>query len=341
MYFVHFLGWKSRYDREVSEDFLLEDTQFTRKLKEKIDEIITNVNDKAERIKRIDTVLQHAAMAPEDVDWETLPGTWQNVGQTARTSTAIAPAVEQLPPSSDSYEEPEERDADAIAHSKFENLEAHLQFAPNVKLPDSLFSILEGHCRSHEIAQGSQTRRATPTPSWCSVLYLLQIYVNGFPYCMNANKPTGLNRTDINLFPPAVHRERFSKKAAGAYAKTDRSRRICAEFCSSVRILFDALLVEYLLYPNEDRKRAPFGKEGQVIPQGDPFTIIPLEEIQRNPSYPCLIYESVYILRLIGELGLCYTLPPLLLPPLLLLLLLLLLLSPLLPHLPLLICVAR
>uniref|UniRef100_A0A5K3FMA8 MRG domain-containing protein n=1 Tax=Mesocestoides corti TaxID=53468 RepID=A0A5K3FMA8_MESCO len=132
---------------------------------------------------------------------------------TGKRCLAIAPAVEQLPPSSDSYEEPEERDADAIAHSKFENLEA-----------------------------------------------------------------------------------------AGAYAKTDRSRRICAEFCSSVRILFDALLVEYLLYPNEDRKRAPFGKEGQVIPQGDPFTIIPLEEIQRNPSYPCLIYESVYILRLIVRL---------------------------------------
>ncbi|KAL5968393.1 hypothetical protein TSMEX_003867 [Taenia solium] len=248
LYFVHFLGWKQKWDREVSEDLLMDINNFTRMLKQKIDELAIKIKDKEKRKERIDTVLMSAAKARDDVDWDTLPGTWQKNEQLskARASNFYLESS-QSQPQPESLEETE-LDPDSLAQTNFESLEAHANFAPKIKLPDTLYAILESHCRPYETSRGSSVRPFIPVPSWCSVLHLLQTYLNGFPYFMSVNNSMGLNR--------AVFRERFSKAAATAYMKTDRSRRLCAEFCCSVRILFDALLEEYLLYPNEEKNHS-------------------------------------------------------------------------------------
>lgn len=43
-YEVHFQGWKCKWDREVPENLLLENTEFNRTLKRRIDEIARHVN---------------------------------------------------------------------------------------------------------------------------------------------------------------------------------------------------------------------------------------------------------------------------------------------------------
>ncbi|VDM25387.1 unnamed protein product [Hydatigera taeniaeformis] len=256
LYCVHFLGWKQKWDREVSEDLLMDINSFTRMLKQKIDELAIKIKDKEKRKERIDTVLMSAAKARDDVDWDSLPGTWKKdeVLSKARASS-FSQESSQFQPQSEAQEEME-LDPDSLAQSNFESLEAHANFAPKIKLPNTLYAILESHCRPFETARGSSVRPFVPVPSWCSVLHLLQTYLNAFPYFMPVNNSVGPNRGNNVLFPSIVLRERFSKAAAAEYMKTDRSRRLCAEFCSSVRILFDALLEEYLLYPNEQRKHS-------------------------------------------------------------------------------------
>lgn len=159
-------------------------------------------------------------------------------------------------------------DEECLTHSKYESLESHTNFAPTIGLPNSLYAVLENHCRSFENPRSSSVKLSTPVHSWCSVLHLLQTYLNGFPYFLSVSNSMGLHRNNMNLFPSgesfkvpsyfslAVFRERFSKAASAVYAKIDRNRHICAEFCCSVRILFDALLDEYLLYPSEERKQS-------------------------------------------------------------------------------------
>ncbi|KAL5109043.1 hypothetical protein TcWFU_006177 [Taenia crassiceps] len=242
-----------------------------RMLKQKIDELAIKIKDKEKRKERIDTVLMSAAKARDDVDWDSLPGTWQKDEQLSKTR-APNPSLEssQSQPQLEPLEETE-LDPDSLAQSNFESLEAHTNFAPKIKLPDTLYAILESHCRPYEMSRGSSVRPLVPVPSWCSVLHLLQTYLNGFPYFMSVNNSMGLNRGGCR----SVHKDR-----------------------QDVRILFDALLEEYLLYPNEEKKHS----NGLDLPPKSQLNILPSEEIAKNPLLPCLVYDAIYILRLIVRL---------------------------------------
>lgn len=58
-YRVHFQGWKASWDREVTEEMLLEDTPFNRELMFRIDEITRRTRRIEEVRDRIDRVLSH------------------------------------------------------------------------------------------------------------------------------------------------------------------------------------------------------------------------------------------------------------------------------------------
>nr|VZI44791.1 unnamed protein product [Spirometra erinaceieuropaei] len=248
-YFVHFLGWKRKWDREVPEDLLLENSDFNRTLKRKIDELATNVKDKEKRKQRIDLVLSAAAEAREDIDWDTVPGVWKD----PKYNSTVQDNTSDCDTGAACAYGPGELDADDLAQLNFESVDVHASFAPTPKLTNSLKSILEAHCRPFETAAHTHPRKHLPVQSWCSVLDLLQAYLNDFPYNLSINDSPTVFKDDNGLISSATQRERFSKMAASAYQKTDRSRRLCGEFCSSVRILFDALLFDYLLYPSEEK----------------------------------------------------------------------------------------
>ncbi|VUZ48876.1 unnamed protein product [Hymenolepis diminuta] len=298
-YFVHFLGWKNKWDRKVPEDLLMDINYFTKMLKQKIDELATNIKDKEIRKKRIDTVLMNAAQAQDDVDWDSLPGTWQKDEKPikSRTSNASSAGESHHRPQ-DLSESIEEKDVDAetSARMKFEALDAHLNFAPAIKLPKTLRALLSRHYIS-------LARSASSIPCWCSALYLLQTYLNGFPYLNDTlNNSMTNNRNNADLFPSTIFRDRFSRSVASGYAKTDKSKLLCAEFCSSVRILFDALLEQYFFKTDEDRRHQNLAVTGPEIPVRGLYTILPKEEIAKDPSLPCLNYAAVYILRLLQNL---------------------------------------
>ncbi|BHF72697.1 histone H2A acetylation [Sparganum proliferum] len=131
-------------------------------------------------------------------------------------------------------------------------------------------------------------------------------YLNDFPYNLSINDSPTVFKDDYGLISSATQRERFSKMAASAYQKTDRSRRLCGEFCSSVRILFDALLFDYLLYPSEEKWHTPLtrheARKGNTSSNWAATLLLPPEEIERSPSLPCLTYEAIYLLRLLVRL---------------------------------------
>ncbi|VDO07531.1 unnamed protein product [Rodentolepis nana] len=278
-YFVHFLGWKNKWDRKVPEDLLMDINHFTKMLKQKIDELAANIKHKELRKERIDTVLMNAAKAKDDIDWDTLPGTWQKDEKPIKSRTSNASSTGESHQSQDLSESIEETDVDSetAARAKFESLDAHLNFAPAIKLPRTLKVLLDRHYIS-------LARSASSVPCWCSALYLLQTYLNGFPY---------LN---------AIFRDRFSRSVASGYAKADKSKLLCAEFCSSVRILFDALLEQYFFKTDEDRRHQNMAVNGPEIPVRGLYTILPKEEIAKDPSLPCINYGAVYILRLLQNL---------------------------------------
>ncbi len=58
-YRVHFQGWKASWDREVTEEMLLDDTPFNRELMFRIDEITRRTRRIEEVRDRIDRVLSH------------------------------------------------------------------------------------------------------------------------------------------------------------------------------------------------------------------------------------------------------------------------------------------
>ncbi|VDK89225.1 unnamed protein product [Dibothriocephalus latus] len=323
-YFVHFLGWKRKWDREVPEDLLLENSDFNRTLKRKIDELATNVKDKEKRKQRIDLVLSTAAEAREDIDWDTVPGVWRDsknssAVQNATSSNLNMKSISESDTDAERVYESGEPDSDDLAQLNFEsvdvrleynsiNLQVHASFAPAPKLTQSLKSILEGHCRPFEAAAHTHPRKHLPVQSWCSVLDLLQAYLNDFPYNFSINGSPTVSKNSNGLISSATQRERFSKMAASAYQKTDKSRRLCGEFCSSVRILFDALLFDYLLYPSEEKWHTPLARavnetpKGSTSPSWASTILLPPEEIERSPSLPCLTYEAVYLLRLLIRL---------------------------------------
>lgn len=312
-YFVHFLGWKRKWDRKVPEDLLLEDSDFNRTLKRKIDELATNVKDKEKRRQRIDLVLSTAAKAREDIDWDTVPGVWKDpknssTFQDANKSNLNMRSISERDTGAECAYEPGELDADDLAQLNFESVDVHASFAPSPKLTQSLKSILEGHCRPFEAAVHTHPRKHLPVQSWCSVLDLLQAYLNDFPYNLSINGSPAVFKNNNGLISSATQRERFSKMAASAYQKTDRSRRLCGEFCSSVRILFDALLFDYLLYPSEEKWHTPLARavnenqKGSTSPSWAATVLLPPEEIERSPSLPCLTYEAIYLLRLLIRL---------------------------------------
>ncbi|KAF6769699.1 hypothetical protein AHF37_12318 [Paragonimus kellicotti] len=178
-YAVHFQGWKCKWDREVPEHLLLENTEFNRMLKRRIDDIAHNVRCRLKRKQRIDQALELAAMSGENVNWDQIPGSRRHDRvRTCSQQTATATSLNNPFPAKVDDVRSEEFEAVCLdeedpVQSQYENLHVHQLFTAPVELPGKLRSVLNSH--------GLGT---TPsgTGSWCSVLQLLQSYVDGFPY---------------------------------------------------------------------------------------------------------------------------------------------------------------
>ncbi|KAA3675326.1 male-specific lethal 3 [Paragonimus westermani] len=214
-YAVHFQGWKCKWDREVPEHLLLENTEFNRMLKRRIDDIAHNVRCRLKRKQRIDQVLELAAVSGESVNWDQIPGSRrQDPGRirTCSQKTATTTSLNSSSPTKVDTERSEEFEAISLdeedpVQSQYENLQVHRLFTAPVELPGKLRSVLNSH--------GPGT--ASSGTVSCS--------------------------------------ERAARVLGPAYLRTDQNRILCADVCSSLRILFDTTL-QSGLHPVEQQTSA-------------------------------------------------------------------------------------
>ncbi|KAK4474208.1 hypothetical protein MN116_003505 [Schistosoma mekongi] len=322
-YSVHFHGWKCKWDREVPEDLLLENNEFNRILKRKIDEVAQNVRARYQRKQRIDMILEGAALSGDDVNWDTIPGVWKasksrrsydslassnnNSEKTFINSTSFGDNTSVLDSVLTSILDQEE-----TTQLQFEQLQIHKPYLVSLDLPQNLRNILKCHTDASDVGLDvSKTFHY-----WCSVLQVLQKYVDGFPYSgLSINSLLGYCSSSNGIIS-----DRVSRVMNPLFSQTDRNRLICAEVCSSLRILFDFTLRHYLLLPNE---RLYFLNDfnGQLFEDGRAFCVnfphepsnihsvyrfsspryelLPNSEVVKNPQLPCLNYPPYYLLRLL------------------------------------------
>uniref|UniRef100_A0A183TAM9 MRG domain-containing protein n=1 Tax=Schistocephalus solidus TaxID=70667 RepID=A0A183TAM9_SCHSO len=321
-YFVHFLGWKRKWDRKVPEDLLLEDSDFNRTLKRKIDELATNVKDKEKRRQRIDLVLSTAAKAREDIDWDTVPGVWKDpknssTFQDANKSNLNMRSISERDTGAECAYEPGELDADDLAQLNFESVDVHASFAPSPKLTQSLKSILEGHCRPFEAAVHTHPRKHLPVQSWCSVLDLLQAYLNDFPYNLSINGSPAVFKNNNGLISSGkiseilehnlkLPRENDSRKWQLLRIKRPTEVVVCAanfvQVCAFS--LMPCFLITYFTHLKKSGtpRAVNENQKGSTSPSWAATVLLPPEEIERSPSLPCLTYEAIYLLRLLIRL---------------------------------------
>ncbi|KAG5447857.1 hypothetical protein CSKR_104446 [Clonorchis sinensis] len=324
-YTVHFQGWKGKWDREVPENLLLENTEFNRMLKKKIDEIVRNVRCRVKRKQRIDQILEIAAVSADDIDWDKIPGIW-NSRQKKQSRKSRSGSGVTLSTSEKSTSDrgaflgstcSEDSDATTLDEEdtlqlQYETLPVHRYFTVPVQLPVNLRLILDAHLNG--IIGNSEY-------GWCSVLQVLQSYVDGFPYAHTSSMPSTQTQE-----PPCP--ERASRVLGPAYLKTDQNRVLCADTCSSLRVLFDCNLESYLL-PTElkvgSNKFRPFPYNGHAFPLGTHmpsavqsmyryssprYELLPEIETQKSPELPCLNYPAHYLLRVFVNISdLLNTLP--------------------------------
>ncbi|VDQ00248.1 unnamed protein product [Trichobilharzia regenti] len=141
----------------------------------------------------------------------------------------------------------------------------------------------------------------------------LQKYVDGFPY-------TGLNITTLLGCCSSSNEtvsDRVSRIMNPLFTQTDQNRLICAEVCSSLRILFDFTLRDYLLLPSEKSRstnNVQLYQSGMAFGVNFPhgpndiqsiyrfasprYELLPNSEAVKNPKLPCLNYPPHFLLRL-------------------------------------------
>ncbi|THD22554.1 Male-specific lethal 3 1 [Fasciola hepatica] len=313
-YTVHFQGWKCKWDREVPENLLLDNTEFNRTLKRRIDEIARHERCRTRRKQRIDMVLKAAAIAGDSLDWNNVPGVW--VPRNKQEQDDFPVTCPQSPSDrtySDRAASTVSDDADSewmdnenVTQSQFENLHHHQLFSPVLLVSTGLQEIINAHC-------ATQTGNTEPcTRGWCSVLQVLQCYVDYFPY---ADSQIPISLTQISCS------DRVFRQLNPAYAQTDHSRLMCADVCSSLRVLFDCMFKRYLLLP-EEQTLPPFCSHrflcsGRAFPPATQlpsvvsplhqyssprYELFPKAETDRRPNAPCLNYPAHFLLRLFVNL---------------------------------------
>ncbi|CAH8667430.1 unnamed protein product [Dicrocoelium dendriticum] len=183
---------------------------------------------------------------------------------------------------------------------EFECLQIHRWFFVPIGLSSNLLSILNANL------SGAVATRS----GWCSVLQLLQSYLDGFPYEFSRAQSTQRH----------ARPERASRTLGPAYAQSDRNRIICADVCSSLRVLFDN--VSELYIRSDERKNAVYGRmrftsNGGAFPLGTlapdvksshNFTsprleLLPASAAVASPDLPSLCYPAHYLLRLFPTLS--------------------------------------
>ncbi|CAH8474454.1 unnamed protein product [Heterobilharzia americana] len=178
----------------------------------------------------------------------------------------------------------------------------------SLDLPQNLRNILKSHTDASDLGKDvSKTFRY-----WCSVLQLLQKYVDGFPYSgLDIISLLGSCSSSSELVS-----DRASRIMNPLYSQTDQNRLICAEVCSSLRILFDFTLRNYLLLPSEKSRSVnnQLYEGGRVFGENFPhgptdihstfrfsspqYELLPNCEALKNPKLPCLNYPPYFLLRL-------------------------------------------
>ncbi|CAH8447370.1 unnamed protein product [Schistosoma turkestanicum] len=267
-------------------------------------------------------ILEGAALSNDDIDWDTVPGVWKgsksnrsyhssvssdkNKGKTSISSTSFGDNTSYLDVVLASILDKEE-----ITQLQFEQLQIHKPYMVSLDLPRNLRAILKCHTDASDL--GIDVSKTFPY--WCSVLQVLQKYVDGFPYSeLNINALLGGNSSSSGIVS-----DRVSRIMNPLFSQTDRNRLICAEVCSSLRILFDFAVRSYLLLPNE-KLRLPNDFNGHLFEDGRAFDLdchlgpndihsvyrfsspryelLPNSEVLKNPQLPCLNYPPYYLLRL-------------------------------------------
>ncbi|CAL8079552.1 unnamed protein product [Calicophoron daubneyi] len=320
-YAVHFDGWKCKWDREVPEHLLLDDTEFNRTLKKKIDEIARNVRCRHKRKQRIDMVLEMASIAKDGTDWDSIPGIWsgkQTHHQKSLDQEHGALSVSDR--ASDKCEsvvsddvDTESLDSEEATQLEYENLQIHQAFAAPLQLPVVLQSVIN----TNSAKTGSVSNFALARRGWCSVLQLLQSYVDGFPYQGLKIPSSFVHENCKGVACP----ERALRFLGPAYAKVDQSRLICADVCSSLRVLFDATLRSHLLLSEERRSVSNWSQyflhkgyafRGAAFPSSEfqpvyrysspRYELLPDLEAEKTPDIPCVKYPAHFLLRLFVNL---------------------------------------
>ncbi|TPP60467.1 Male-specific lethal 3 1 [Fasciola gigantica] len=295
-YTVHFQGWKCKWDREVPENLLLDNTEFNRTLKRRIDEIARHERCRTRRKQRIDMVLKAAAIAGDSLDWNNVPGVWvEETNWKGRFSFTCPQSTSQ-----------DRTRSGGVQQSLSRECGPWMDRAPVLLVSTGLQEIINAHC-------ATQTGNTEPcTRGWCSVLQVLQCYVDYFPY---ADSQIPISLTQISCS------DRVFRQLNPAYAQTDHSRLMCADVCSSLRVLFDCMFKRYLLLP-EEQTLPPFCSHrflcnGRAFPPATQlpsvvsplhqyssprYELFPKAETDRRPNAPCLNYPAHFLLRLFVNL---------------------------------------
>nr|CAH8826964.1 unnamed protein product [Trichobilharzia regenti] len=319
-YTVHFHGWKCKWDREVGEDLLLENNEFNRMLKRKIDEVAQNVRGRIRRKQRIDMILETAALSGDDINWDKVPGIWKGnkLRRSCHRSVSSESNKDKTLPNSPTLGENipvlDEFFSSVLGQEEstqlqFEQLQVHKPYMVSLDFPQNLRSILQSHTDASDLGMNVSKM----FHYWCSVLQLLQKYVDGFPY-------TGLNITTLLGCCSSSNEtvsDRVSRIMNPLFTQTDQNRLICAEVCSSLRILFDFTLRDYLLLPSEKSRstnNVQLYQSGMAFGVNFPhgpndiqsiyrfasprYELLPNSEAVKNPKLPCLNYPPHFLLRL-------------------------------------------